>query len=137
MPGGFTIPAGDSLRLVTGRFTAPTLANIGTLIAEDLVTVTSTGTILASVGAGGARTLAATLLDNLGTVTVGAPLTANTAIDQRNVVTVASPNTLTTAGLLRLFAGSTTTVNGTLVRSGGCTNLGGALGGSKTFAPCP
>ena len=164
MPGAFTIPAGDSLRLVTGTFAAPTLVNDGTLVVEDAVTVTSTlttgagstllvrgstaygagtltvptgftntgtidltsvgigytaqltvtagtlvnastGTLLASVGAGGTRTLAA-------------PVTSSGAL------TVASGASLTITGLLQLLDGSVTTASGTLTKSGGCTQSG-------------
>ena len=88
-------------------------------------------------GPGGGRTLAASLLDNFGTLSANFGLTANTAIDQRGIATVAAARTLTVSGLLRLFTGSTTTVNGTLTRTGGCTNAGGTIVGSGTYAACP
>jgi hypothetical protein len=52
--------------------------------------------------------------------------------------TMGQTNLFTVTGMLSLFPSSTTTINGTLVKTGGCTNLGGAIiNGTGTGASCP
>ena len=59
-------------------------------------------------------------------------------MSQKNLFTVPVGSTFTVTGMLSLFPSTTTTINGTLVRNGGCTNLGGAtLTGAGTYTACP
>ncbi len=108
LPGAFTHTGAIELTSIDAGYNATLAVTTGTL------TNAAAGTITALAGLGGARTLAA-------------------ALDQFGALTIAAPRTLTISGLLQLFAGSTTTVNGTLIKSGGCTYFGGTI----TGATCP
>lgn len=130
IPNGFTNNGLIELTTADAGYTTTLAVTTGTL------TNAATGTITTLAGAGGARVLTAPLLDNFGVINVNMSLTSNGAIDQRNALTIASTRTHTITGLLRLLAG-TTTVNGTLIKSGGCTNLGGVITGGGTGATCP
>ena len=129
--GGFTNNGLIELTNNTAGYSATLAVTTGPLINAAGATIHS----LAPVP-GGSRTLAAPL-DNQGVVTVDYPLLATGTIEQRNSLTIPVSRTLTVSGLLSLHPGSVTTVDGTLVKNGGCTNLGGTITGSGTGATCP
>jgi hypothetical protein len=157
LSGALTLPTGSVLRMQgdgTGGTAALTVAtgftNSGTIeltnnsggfaasltVSSGTLTNAAGGLINSIASTGGNRTLAAQL-DNQGDVTVNQSLLATGALDQRNTLSVPAGRTLTVNGPLQLFPGSVTTVNGTLVKTGGCTNLGGTITGGGTGATCP
>ncbi len=108
-------------------------------VPSGTLTNGSIGTIASLPGNGGARTLNA-LVDNLGSMTISTSTTLAGILEQRNLLTVNSPATFTVSGAMRIWSGSVTTINpgATLVKSGGCTNMGGGtIGGGGTGATCP
>lgn len=109
VPTGFTNTATIDLSSVGVGYASQLTVTTGTLVNA------STGALLASVGVGGTRTLAA-------------PVTSSGSL------TVASGASLTVTGLLQLLDGSVTTVGGTLTKSGGCTQSGSI---TLTGTTCP
>jgi predicted RNA-binding protein len=118
IPSAFTVPAGDSLRLITGTFAAPTLQNDGTLIIEDAVTVSSAIT----TGASPSRILVrSTAAFGTGALTVLNGFT-NTSLIELNSVASGSTSTLnvTNGTLLNASTGIILTAPG----AGGARTLG-------------
>jgi hypothetical protein len=125
---GFTNNGLLELTSVGGGFSSGMAITTGTLVNA------AGGTMNVLAGAGGGRTFTGALIDNLGTLGVGAAWTANTALDQRNVMNVTA-GTTTVNGASAFHGGSVTTLSGAgaIVKAGGCTNLGGTGNGSA----CP
>ena len=106
-------------------------------LGAQTLTNSATGTIAIQQGSAGSRTINAGLLDNLGSIQANATATIGAPVDQRGTMTVAAARTLTVSGLLSLYTGSSTTVTGTLVKTGTCSALGGAISGAGVGATCP
>jgi adhesin HecA-like repeat protein len=144
--GGLTVATSTVLTVASGfdnngaiELTNGVGGYSGTLnVTAGTLVNTGTGTITSLTGAGGANRTLNAPLDNFGTVTTAYSMTVTGFVDQRSLLTISS-GTLTIQGLLTLYTGSSTTVTspGVLVKNGGCTNLGGTIGGTGTGATCP
>lgn len=184
LASALTIPAGDSLRLLSGTLAGPGLAVNGSLIVlgpstvsapittgsaglidirtATLVTpqswtnngtlrltalnfsanptLTMTGQTLTNSATGLVdvpvdlninRYINAGTIENDGAISVAAGLINNGIVNQRGTLSILSGTT--TIPTLNLFAGHTTTVNGTLSVPTACSNSGGSITGTGTW----
>ncbi|MBK7905105.1 MAG: hypothetical protein IPJ78_00915 [Gemmatimonadetes bacterium] len=122
LPDPFTVPAGDSLRILGGTFAPPSLTNNGLLVLEGAPTVnsavtTGTGSTIRVRGSGVGGGPTATFTNPL-TNAAAIELTAETA--GYNGVLIVPTLTNTATGTLTSLAGSggTRTFTGTLVNAG-------------------
>lgn len=129
---GFTNNGIIEIGAVGGGFTSGLSITTGTLVNS------ASGSFNVTAPNGGSRSFTGALIDNFGTINVGITWNGNTAIDQRNSMLITA-GTTTLSGALRLIAESATVVQtgATLVKNGGCTNLGGTISGGGTGATCP
>jgi fibronectin-binding autotransporter adhesin len=146
IPGTFTVPAGDSLRLVTGSFTAPNLTLNGRMVVEDVVTVTSaittglpadTAIVIRGSTAFGAATLTvSTGIVNTGIIhltSVGSGFNSTLNITTGSLVNASGARILATPG-----AGGTRTIGAPISQNGLLTVNASAtlsLGGMLTLNP--
>ena len=106
-------------------------------LGANTLTNAAGATLDLAPGVGGSRTLTAGLVENLGTINASYTTALNAPVNQRAVMIVAAGQSLSISGLLQLFTGSITTVTGTLVKVGGCSLLGGTIGGGGIGSACP